>query len=189
MRTRSRSFGSFGSLPRLSFGLATGKVFVVEERFARERGHGPRPKRIAMSTSSVVKLASAVEATTFTSISGCASMKRMRRGMSQREAKDGSTLTVRRWSRRSPSASAASKISCSAARTRSANARPAGERHALAVAMEERRAEVLFERAHLVAHGAVGEVQLVGRAREALQARRRLEGAQRRQGGQAFRHM
>ena len=38
---------------------------------------------------------------------------------------------------------------------------------------------MLLERAHLVAHGAVREVQLVSRFREALQARRRLEGAQR----------
>ncbi len=55
-----------------------------------------------------------------------------------------------------------------------------GNRHALAVAREERRAQVLLERAHLVAHGAVGEVQLLGGAREAFEARGGFEGAQRR---------
>jgi hypothetical protein len=52
-------------------------------------------------------------------------MKRMRRGMSQREAKDGNTLTVRRLPRRAGlTASVACSMSFSAARTRSAKALP-----------------------------------------------------------------
>ena len=48
---------------------------------------------------------------------GFASMKRMSRGMSQREANEGRTLTVSRSSRRALSDSAAAESSSSDART------------------------------------------------------------------------
>ena len=57
------------------------------------------------------------------------------------------------------------------------------------MAMKQLRAQVLLEGAHLVAHGAVREVQLVGRLGEALQARGRLEGAQRGERRQALGHL
>jgi hypothetical protein len=50
-----------------------------------------------------------------------------------------------------------------------------GEPHTLAVAGEQRDAEVGFQRANLVAHGAVRDEQLVGGAGEALVPRRGLE--------------
>ena len=111
--------------------------------------------------------------------------------MSQREAKDGNTLIVRRLSRRTaPAASVACAISCRAARRRSAiRAAPWRERHALAVPREKRRAHVILERAHLAAHRAMGEMQLFGRAGKALQPGGRLEGAQRGKGREASDHV
>jgi hypothetical protein len=44
-------------------------------------------------------------------------------------------------------------------------------------------------RAHLPAYGAVGEVELLGRAREAFEPRRRLERAERRERWEAARHL
>jgi hypothetical protein len=135
-------------------------------------------------------LASAVLAITFTSIFGCASMKRMRRGMSQREANEGSTLTVSRSSRRVRNCSAACTISSrGAAHALGEGAAGGGERHALAVAREERRAHVFLERAHLVAYRAVGECQLLGGTRKALEACGGLEWAQRGQGWEATGHV
>jgi len=51
-----------------------------------------------------------------------------------------------------------------------------GERHAFAMTREELHAQVVLERTDLPADGAMGEVQLAGRAREALEAGGGLEG-------------
>src|SRR6476646_7334616 len=131
MPSVSRSRGAFGSLPRLNFGLATGKYSSSRNGSHTSGGHGPTPKRIATSISSAAKSASAVVAVTLTSTPGFASMKRINRGMSQRAAHPlGEAATGR------------------------------GEGHALAMSREKRRAEMLLEGADLVAHGAVGQVQL-----------------------------
>jgi hypothetical protein len=53
-----------------------------------------------------------------------------------------------------------------------------GEHHAPPRALEEIDAELFFEHPHLEADRAMGEAELVGRARIADMARRRLEGAQ-----------
>jgi len=119
----SRSRGLRGVFTR---GLATGKYSSSRNASHASGGHGPAPKRMATSISSRSKSARVTVASTFTSIFGCASMKRMRRGISQPVAKEGSTLTVRRLSRRvGRSCSAACAISSSALRTRSAKSRPA----------------------------------------------------------------
>ncbi|MNT07092.1 hypothetical protein D3C72_1417820 [compost metagenome] len=59
------------------------------------------------------------------------------------------------------------------------------QRDALAVALEQRHAQFVFQRADLVADRAVRDKQLRGRARKALVPRRGLEGAQGGQRGQA----
>ena len=59
-----------------------------------------------------------------------------------------------------------------------------GETHALAVAGEERYAEFGFERADLMAHGAVRDEEFVGGAGEAFVARGGFEGTQGVEGGE-----
>ncbi len=67
---------------------------------------------------------------------------------------------------------------------------PAGGRdlEALAVALEQLDAELALERLHLLADRALGDVKLLGRAREALVAGGRLERAERIERRQAARH-
>ena len=176
-------------MPRI-FPLPTGKYSSSRKCSHTSGDQGPPPKRTATSTSSARKFASAVVAITLTSMPGFASMKRIRRGMSQREAKDGSTLTVSRSSRRTRSGfGGLGNLLERRAHLFGEHPSRRRERDPLAVAREERRAHVLFEGAHLVAHGAVGEVQLLGGARKALQARGRLERAQRGQGWKAAGHV
>ena len=55
--------------------------------------------------------------------------------------------------------------------------------------VKQRGSKMLLERAHLVAHRAVGEMELVGGLGEALQPRRGLERPQRGQGWETLGHM
>jgi hypothetical protein len=108
-------------------------------------------------------------------------MKRMSRGISQREAKEGSTLTVRRpvAARRTHGLGGDGDLVEGVAHPLREGPPRRGERDTLAAAREERGAEEFLQRAHLVAHRPVGDVQLLGGAREALEARGGLERAQR----------
>src|SRR5205085_2624370 len=53
-----------------------------------------------------------------------------------------------------------------------------GDDQALALAIEELDAELRFQSLDLMAHGTLGDAQLLGRARETLVTRRGLEGLQ-----------
>jgi hypothetical protein len=75
----------------------------------------------AISTSSLAKSTSEFDDSSSTSSSGCCSMKLPMRGVSQRAAKDGMVLMVRRLSRLPAcNTRVASAICNSASRTRSA---------------------------------------------------------------------
>ena len=109
--------------------------------------------------------------------SGCRSRQRPMRGSSQRCANDGSTVT--RSAAPSPLAAAAAACtpssSCASAACDAAQQRLAGrvEHDAPAAPLEQLEAELLLEPADLLAHGAVREVQLLGRGAQVLRVRRR----------------
>ena len=64
-----------------------------------------------------------------------------------------------------------------------------GDRQALALANEQLDAERRLQRLDLMAHRSLGHGKLLSRAREALAARRSLEGLERVQGRQAAKHL
>ena len=175
-----------GSLPPLNFGEQAGKNISSSSFSACSPAYFPKPKRIATSTSSRVKSVSAFVESNSRSNSGCFSINLPTRGVTKRAENDDSIDTTRRRSR-SPARTwrVASASVTSAARTCGrVLAAAVGEAHALAVAGEQRHAELGFERAHLVADGAMRDEEFVGGAREAFVARGGFEGAQRVEGGE-----
>jgi hypothetical protein len=64
----------------------------------------------------------------------------------------------------------------------------AGRHQTAAFAPEQRAAQCFFQRAQMATDRAVGDVQLVGGAADAVQSRDRLKGPQRVQRGQGSRH-
>ena len=137
--------------------------------------------RIATSTPSLAKSASFMLAETRASISGCACRKRHSRGISHLAMSPGVALITRTLASRRAIELPDRVAHALEARMQARIDQPAGvgQLDRAGAAVEQREAELLLQRADLVAERGRRHVQLLGRLGEAQVAGDRLEGAQR----------